>query len=183
MTTFNVPDWERNVATIIHEATHQLAYNSGMQRRYADNPMWVSEGLATAWLVTVFAWWWARKPRRERREPQEPPLHKQQARILKSARKAARENDADGVKAALLSWARLQWPEKPPRSLGDLATRVSEPMSAELQNLCSASYGPRAEEWDGAELAASLRSFVILKDEKNEPIKHALPPLLPNSPA
>lgn len=47
MTTFNVPNWERNVATIIHEATHQLAYNCGMQRRFADNPMWVSEGLAT----------------------------------------------------------------------------------------------------------------------------------------
>jgi hypothetical protein len=47
MTTFNVPDWERNVATIIHEATHQLAYNCGLQRRFADNPMWVSEGLAT----------------------------------------------------------------------------------------------------------------------------------------
>jgi hypothetical protein len=47
MTTFNVPNWERNVATIIHEATHQLAYNTGMQTRFADNPMWVSEGLAT----------------------------------------------------------------------------------------------------------------------------------------
>ncbi|TWT82979.1 hypothetical protein CA13_44420 [Planctomycetes bacterium CA13] len=47
MTTFNVPNWERNIATIIHEATHQLAYNCGLQRRYADNPMWVSEGLAT----------------------------------------------------------------------------------------------------------------------------------------
>ena len=47
MTTFNVPNWERNVATIIHEATHQLAYNTGMQTRFSDNPMWVSEGLAT----------------------------------------------------------------------------------------------------------------------------------------
>ncbi len=46
MTTFNVPNWERNAATIIHEATHQLAYNCGLQRRFADNPMWVSEGLA-----------------------------------------------------------------------------------------------------------------------------------------
>ncbi|WP_372722121.1 DUF1570 domain-containing protein [Novipirellula sp.] len=46
MTTFNVPNWERNIATIIHEATHQLAYNCGLQRRFADNPMWVSEGLA-----------------------------------------------------------------------------------------------------------------------------------------
>jgi hypothetical protein len=47
MTTFHVPNLERNVATIIHEATHQLAYNSGVQTRFADNPMWVSEGLAT----------------------------------------------------------------------------------------------------------------------------------------
>ncbi len=47
MTTFNVPNLERNIATIIHEATHQLAYNCGLQKRFADNPMWVSEGLAT----------------------------------------------------------------------------------------------------------------------------------------
>jgi hypothetical protein len=46
MTTFNVPNPERNVATIIHEATHQLAYNTGLQTRFADNPMWFSEGLA-----------------------------------------------------------------------------------------------------------------------------------------
>jgi hypothetical protein len=47
MITFNVPNFERNSATIIHEATHQLAYNCGLQRRYADNPLWVGEGLAT----------------------------------------------------------------------------------------------------------------------------------------
>lgn len=44
--TYNVPNFERNVATVIHEATHQLAYNCGLQKRFADNPMWVSEGLA-----------------------------------------------------------------------------------------------------------------------------------------
>jgi hypothetical protein len=47
MTTFDVPNLERNIATIIHEATHQLSYNVGLQRRFADNPMWVSEGMAT----------------------------------------------------------------------------------------------------------------------------------------
>lgn len=35
-----------NVATVVHEATHQLAFNCGLQTRYADNPMWLSEGLA-----------------------------------------------------------------------------------------------------------------------------------------
>ncbi len=40
------PGAERTVATIIHEATHQLAYNSGLEARFADNPFWVSEGIA-----------------------------------------------------------------------------------------------------------------------------------------
>ncbi|HEX4129176.1 MAG TPA: DUF1570 domain-containing protein [Pirellulales bacterium] len=40
------PEAERTVATIIHEATHQLAFNCGMQIRYSDIPLWVSEGLA-----------------------------------------------------------------------------------------------------------------------------------------
>jgi len=35
-----------SVATVVHEAVHQLSFNSGLQVRYADNPMWASEGLA-----------------------------------------------------------------------------------------------------------------------------------------
>ncbi len=35
------------VATIVHEATHQLAFNRGMHRRLAPVPLWVSEGIAT----------------------------------------------------------------------------------------------------------------------------------------
>lgn len=40
------PEAERAVATIVHEATHQIAFNSGLHTRYADIPLWVSEGLA-----------------------------------------------------------------------------------------------------------------------------------------
>ena len=40
------PNGERTVATIIHEATHQLAFNSGMHQRRADVPKWCSEGMA-----------------------------------------------------------------------------------------------------------------------------------------
>lgn len=35
-----------NVATVVHEATHQIAFNSGMHVRYADNPLWLVEGMA-----------------------------------------------------------------------------------------------------------------------------------------
>lgn len=40
------PKMERTVATIIHEATHQIAFNCGMHRRFADIPLWLSEGIA-----------------------------------------------------------------------------------------------------------------------------------------
>ncbi len=34
------------VATIVHEATHQIAFNCGLSTRYADNPLWLCEGMA-----------------------------------------------------------------------------------------------------------------------------------------
>lgn len=40
------PAAEQMVATLIHEATHQIAFNCGLHQRYADIPLWVSEGLA-----------------------------------------------------------------------------------------------------------------------------------------
>ncbi|MCA9199120.1 MAG: DUF1570 domain-containing protein, partial [Planctomycetales bacterium] len=40
------PEAERTVATIVHEATHQLVFNTGMQQRFADIPVWLNEGLA-----------------------------------------------------------------------------------------------------------------------------------------
>jgi hypothetical protein len=34
------------VSTIVHEATHQIAFNCGLQSRYADIPLWLCEGMA-----------------------------------------------------------------------------------------------------------------------------------------
>ena len=34
------------VATIVHEATHQIAFNCGLQNRFADIPLWLCEGMA-----------------------------------------------------------------------------------------------------------------------------------------
>jgi uncharacterized protein DUF1570 len=40
-------DWSENAATIIHEATHQTAYNVGIHKRFTAAPRWLIEGLAT----------------------------------------------------------------------------------------------------------------------------------------
>lgn len=34
------------VATVVHEATHQIAFNCGLQQRFADIPLWQCEGMA-----------------------------------------------------------------------------------------------------------------------------------------
>ena len=39
------------VTTIIHEATHQLMFNRGMQARLGDAPLWLNEGMAN-WFET-----------------------------------------------------------------------------------------------------------------------------------
>jgi hypothetical protein len=40
-------DWAETAATIIHEATHQTAFNCGIHNRFAPPPRWVTEGLGT----------------------------------------------------------------------------------------------------------------------------------------
>jgi hypothetical protein len=40
-------NWQRNAAVVIHEATHQTAFNTGIHSRYSPPPLWVAEGLAT----------------------------------------------------------------------------------------------------------------------------------------
>jgi hypothetical protein len=39
--------WSDNADTIIHEATHQMAFNTGVHNRFATPPVWAVEGLAT----------------------------------------------------------------------------------------------------------------------------------------
>lgn len=40
------PEASRAVATVVHEATHQLCYNCGLFSRTAAVPLWLSEGIA-----------------------------------------------------------------------------------------------------------------------------------------
>ena len=38
--------WRQNAAVLIHEATHQTAFNTGVHSRYCRPPKWLAEGLA-----------------------------------------------------------------------------------------------------------------------------------------
>jgi hypothetical protein len=40
------PDATQTVATVVHEATHQIAFNCGLHTRLSDCPLWFCEGIA-----------------------------------------------------------------------------------------------------------------------------------------
>ena len=178
-----VSDGEPPVAEVVPEITDAPEIEVDPAEPSPQSAFWqlVAEILAALWLLTLVGWWWTTRPRRSRepRQPDPPPIHKQQSRSLKEARKAALEGDGHGVRKALLEWGRLQWPDDAPRSIGALALRVSAPLSDELTLLCSSAYGPNGAKWDGEELARSLRSFAILDDPSKAKYDDPLPPLLP----
>ncbi|MDX1509424.1 MAG: hypothetical protein R3358_14145 [Woeseiaceae bacterium] len=107
------------------------------------------------------------------------PLHKQQAKHLKAARQAAAAGDKRAARSALLEWARVEWPEDPPRSIGELAARVAAPLSDELRKLSSASYGADATGFDGTAFAAALRQVRTLEQQRQAAGDEPLPPLMP----
>jgi len=142
-----------------------------------------AEIMAGVWLLTLLAWWWSgRRPRRPQTEkaPSEPPLHKRQARHVRDARQAARAGDSALVRRSLLDWARLEWPDSPPRSVGELADRVTEPSAGELRRLARHSYGPAEASWDGTALASALRTLSPRREDRRPAPVDELPPLMPN---
>jgi hypothetical protein len=50
------PEAERTVATIVHEATHQIAFNCGLHSRISDCPRWFSEGIAMYFETHARGW-------------------------------------------------------------------------------------------------------------------------------
>lgn len=168
------PDTESSPAADSTEEAAQVPMPDGFWRR-------VSELLAAVWLVTLLTWWWTSRPtERAPREPAPVPLHKRQSKLLKTARKAARDGDGAGVKVALVEWAALEWPDDAPRSIGGLSRRVSDDLASELKALSSLSYGPNPGDFDGEALAKAIRSFSVVETENAES-SEALPPLMPHA--
>lgn len=162
------------------------AATAAVEGRIVYSELWrrVSEVLLLVWLLTLLFWWLSNRARMQMpKEPEAPPIHKQLARHLKSARKAALSGDASGLKSSLLAWGRLQWPDNSPRNIDKLATRVSMPLSVELHKFCSASYGPGSSDWNGESIAKALRSFAVISDDNAVAAVDDLPPLFPNKAA
>jgi hypothetical protein len=57
-----------------------------------------------------------------------------------------------------LAWAAGQWPHSPPRTLGQIAAQVDEPLRAALLALDAQLYGNTRASIDGAALALAWRT-------------------------
>ena len=161
-----------------------LAETAAPQTDPAADRFWrlVSQLLAGLWLLTIAAWWWSGRERAQiDKAPEPPPIYKQQAKFVKAARKAAATGDKPALRAALIEWGRLQWPDDAPRNIGDFAARIAAPLSDELRALSATSYGNGSSEWNGDATAKLLRSIKLLHEEGTYETDDPLPPLMPPS--
>ena len=120
----------------------------------------ISAALAAAWVVTLALL--ARARRRQRRDgPSGEPSTSGDPHGTAAARRrvvaACRRSDPRAAREALLSWARIAWPESPPLDLMDLAPRVDDPLLTEaILALDRALWSSRNASWTGTALADRL---------------------------
>lgn len=134
-------------------------------------------GLGVAWLLTLLLWWRLGSARR-RDNPSGlrvsgMPAVSQRMRSIRSALRAlklaCRRNDAAAARDALLDWARYEWPEHPPRSVGALAERLPAKLAEPVRALSAVFYSPAQINWSGADLAARIDDLRRLPAQQAEP--------------
>ncbi len=124
--------WRQNEATIIHEATHQMAFNTGVHNRFTTTPKWIAEGLGTMFEAPG-VWNWRAYPRRDARINHDRLMQFQQWR--KTGRKSGafvqllgsdRLFDSNPAAAYAESWAWVFFlTEVYPRKFGEYVQRTA----------------------------------------------------------
>lgn len=112
---------------------------------------WLSQVLATGWILTLFVLWRRRLPAASAPAPafSQPVMR---AQLEKQIQRACLANDAPGTQSQLLAWAARQWPDDPPASLGVLAARCAPPLSAAVLELDRSLYAKSGGAWQGQTL-------------------------------
>ncbi len=124
-----------------------------------DHPAWAASGLALLLGGGLALWWMRRRAMpsasstalRAQAAPAQPGTRAS----LKSLQQACRDGDRDAAARALLELARAEWPERPPRGLGELADRI-DTGADEVRALDRSLYGGDTHAWDGAALWQAL---------------------------
>ncbi|MCO5122685.1 MAG: BatD family protein [Rhizobacter sp.] len=124
-----------------------------------DHGAWAASGLALLLGGGITVWWMRRRatpgvPSTSAQAPTAPPPPGTRA-SLRSLQQACRDGDREAAARALLELARAEWPERPPRGLGELADRI-DAGADEVRALDRSLYGAATRAWDGTALWQAL---------------------------
>lgn len=136
-TAENGDNWKLNAATIVHEATHQSAFNTGLHSRWSPAPRWIVEGLAT--MFESPAVWDAQtnRPVRERINPAQLAAFREYVRSRRrtgTLMQIVTDDDSfrnDPAAAYSEAWALTFYlAETSPRALQQYLVKTSTPSSS-----------------------------------------------------
>ena len=137
--------------------------------------MWLSIVLGVVWLLTVSTWWLSRY---RRKLPEKGNgMNIKMNTILKELKKACATNNPQRTKQLLLKWAQLNWPDNPPRSLGETGERCSLSLNKEIDRLNNALYGKGGDLWEGGPFWQAFSGERSHNEKKNGRPKGKLEPL------
>ncbi len=143
-------------------------------------PRWAWIVAGTLGLLTI-GWWLARRrPRRptpspaEVKQPDSKPIEPLldptpdpiEAAVT-AVEAAYRDGNANAARSALLAWAALIWPSRPPANLARLALQCEEPLRGQITLLEKAFFSPTPVAWHEAPVCRELQAF--RPDPRNQP--------------
>ncbi len=86
---------------------------------------WIALALLVTWIATLLLWWRARsRARAVSPSADEQEMGLSQREALRELKQACQANDVERTKIALLHWAKVRWPDQPPRSVLGIAERI-----------------------------------------------------------
>lgn len=145
---------------------------------------WIALALLIAWIATLLLWWRARgQARTVAPSAGECDISIQSQReALRALKQACQANDVERTKNALLCWAKIQWPEHPPRSVLSVAKQIDHQDARHaLEAFDRCLYQGSGHAWKGEAFYREIASVLNARTErmKGEPKGHALPELYP----
>ncbi|MGU9956648.1 MAG: BatD family protein [Arenicellales bacterium WSBS_2016_MAG_OTU3] len=164
----------------VDNSVKELPATSILQNRL----LWPAIALAAlfSWLLTLLMWWLDKRKTKTRvvAQTESPQL----GELVRSIKTACKNNDAVGVRQALVQWARVRWPGARTVDLDQIATRLGNAdLTQELSELDKNLYAPSdtaQTTWHGTALwkcfdLASRETIV----KKTKQYRTALPALYP----
>ncbi|MEZ5577182.1 MAG: hypothetical protein R3F44_16740 [Candidatus Competibacteraceae bacterium] len=136
-----------------------------------------------AWIATLLLWWRARSQVRAvspSADAQEMGLSQREA--LRELKQACQANDAERTKKALLHWAKVRWPDQPPRSVLGIAERIDHQDARHaLTTFDRCLYQDGGRSWNGETFYRDVSDVLQAKAArmKDGPKGQVLPELYP----